>query len=89
MEFEYKDDVDHLIYCGALLSAVTQLLKAQTYEKVIVDVYGSDCQLINKNYTDLNEQAIESKIVRKKKYVKVETIVSIKTKMTAYRLYMN
>ena len=58
-------------------------------EKVINDAYNEDCQLINNNYKDFDEQALEPKIIKKKKYIKVETIVKVKTKMSAYGLYMN
>ena len=45
--------------------------------------------MINKEYNVLDAWALELKIVKKKKYVKGETIVQVKTKVSAHILYMN
>ena len=87
--FIREDEVSKQEYAGGLFAMVQQLLYDWTKEKAIEDAYDCDNQLINHNYEDYEEWTTEPKVVMRKKQVKVETIIHVKTSFKAHGLYMN
>ena len=75
VEFEREEELGIEEYSGIVLHVTKESLKAWTRDEVIDDAYDLDSCLLNKEYEVLDTWAIEPKIVKRKKYVKGETIV--------------
>ena len=70
-----------------LAVTVTKLLKEWTKEEVIEGVCNKKKGLKRNNYNKLDRWAIKLRLVHKKKYIIVEMILEVKTKVSAYQLY--
>ena len=56
---------------------------------MIKDAYNLNGRLLNEDYFNLKNWAIELKIVKSKKCVKVKTIIQVKTKASVHSLCQN
>jgi len=82
IEIEFEKDIDVETCKVSILQITIELLNQWTKTNV-------DGQVINDEYKNLDTWAIEPKIISKKKYVLVETILQVKTKASAYALYQS
>ena len=76
--------------CAGTIMHITEVLLTQwTKNKVIDVVYDISGGIINVNdkYEYLDNWAIEPRIIKKKKYVSIETIMEVHTNASAYTLY--
>ena len=89
IEMEFEKDIDLETCEGSILQITIELLNQWTKTKVIEGIYATDGQIINNKYENLDSWAIEPKIVSKKKYVLVETILQVKTRASAYVFYQS
>ena len=89
VEFEPEREVQDDEYGAMVLQTAQDLLQAWDHDKIIEDAYNLDGQLLERRYDLLDSWAIIPKIVKRKKYISVETIVQVKTKASAYGLYQN
>lgn len=87
--FDRNDEYSDEDYAEGLNEMSVQLIQAWMNEQVIDDVYDEENNSFNNAYEDFDKWNIEPRVVKRKDYVKVETIIHIKTELKAYGLYMN
>ena len=88
IEMEFDKDIDLETCKESILHVMIELLNQQTKANVIEGVYAIGGNDVIKNYYDhLDLQTIEPRVVSMKKYVLAETILQVKTNVSAYTLY--
>ena len=76
--------------CAGTIMHVTEILITQwTKNKMIDGVYDTNGGLMNKKHDDLDNWAMEPRIIKKKKHVTVETTLEVHTNASAYALCQN
>ena len=73
---EEVDKLDRLLAVAAI-----KLLKEWTKEEVIKGVYDKKKSLKRNNYDKLDSQVMKPRLVYKKKYIIIEIILEVKTKV--------
>ena len=89
IEIQMDPECD-LSMCAGTIMHITEILITQwTKNKVIDGVYDTNGGLMNEKYDDLDKWAMEPRIIMKKKYVSVETILEVHTSASAHALYQH
>ena len=89
MELEPEREATDDEHSAMVLHATEELSQAWDHDKIIQDAYDLDGRMLERKYSELDSWAIIPRIVKKKKYATVETIIQVKTKASACRLYQN